>query len=120
MSLMDAARWFNLGKLDQLDGKQKLKFAYQGVDFVVFWVDVLQLPVCFVDRCSHQDVKLSDFGSIGDTHLVCLAHGARFQLPGGQVENFPACDGLKRVDLQVDSDVIYASLDDLSRFAFSG
>ena len=42
--------------------------------------------VCFLDQCSHQPVKLSEFGEIRSGVLVCHAHGGGFDLArGGKV-----------------------------------
>lgn len=113
LTLHDDGRWLSIGSLAELKSKQKLQLFQQGSKLVVFWVESLQAPVCFVDRCSHQDIKLSDFGRIEDRSLVCLAHGARFSLPSGDAEQFPACVALKKVGLLVDGDMISVNLADL-------
>lgn len=113
LTLHDDGRWLSIGSLAELKSKQKLQLSQQGSKLVVFWVESLQAPVCFVDRCSHQDIKLSDFGRIEDRSLVCLAHGARFSLPSGDAEQFPACVALKKVGLLVDGDMLSANLADL-------
>ena len=52
--------------------------------------------LCFTDQCSHQPVKLSEFGEIFGSQLVCHAHGARFDLcDQGKALCFPA-----RADLE--------------------
>lgn len=115
LTLRDDNRWLSVGSLAQLKVKQKLKLSHQGINLALFWVESLQEPVCFVDRCSHQDVKLSDFGRVEGTSLVCLAHGARFQLPSGDAEQFPACDALKKLRVDVKGDDLYVSMEDLDR-----
>ncbi len=35
---------------------------------------------CFLDQCSHQPIKLSDFGEVSGGRLVCHAHGGTFDL----------------------------------------
>ena len=61
---------------------------------------------CFKDQCSHQDVKLSEFGEVVDKELVCYAHGARFQCMTGQVLGAPAFAPLERYELRVENGVV--------------
>jgi len=35
---------------------------------------------CYVDECTHQPVKLSEFGEVTGGRLVCHAHGGTFDL----------------------------------------
>lgn len=44
----------------------------------------------YQDRCSHQDVRMSDFGDVKQGKLVCYAHGARFALANGAPIGHPA------------------------------
>jgi nitrite reductase/ring-hydroxylating ferredoxin subunit len=36
--------------------------------------------LCFLDQCSHQPIKLSEFGEFKNGRLVCHAHGGVFDL----------------------------------------
>lgn len=44
----------------------------------------------YEDRCSHQDIPLSDFGQIDGEEIICLAHGARFCINSGAPKCEPA------------------------------
>lgn len=53
---------------------------------------------CYLDRCSHQPVKLSEFGEVSGGRLVCHAHGGTFDLDGkGRVLCDPPLDALTPV-----------------------
>lgn len=39
--------------------------------------------LCYLDRCAHQPVKLSEFGELRGGLLVCHAHGGGFDLARG-------------------------------------
>jgi nitrite reductase/ring-hydroxylating ferredoxin subunit len=68
----------------QLGGKDLILIRVQG-----------QL-MCFLDQCSHQPVKLSEFGEIREGVLVCHAHGGGFDLArGGMVLCGPPREPLK-------------------------
>lgn len=50
---------------------------------------------CYVDECTHQPVKLSEFGEVVGGHLVCHAHGGTFDLDNkGKVICDPPYDAL--------------------------
>lgn len=57
---------------------------------------------CYKDKCSHQDVRLSDFGRRHEDRLLCLAHGAIFELSTGAAIRGPACEGLESFETSVD------------------
>lgn len=65
---------------------------------------------CFVDRCSHQDIKLSEFGAIQSGAIICFAHNARFACRDGQVLCPPAEQGLTLWPCQVSGDEIHLAL----------
>jgi nitrite reductase/ring-hydroxylating ferredoxin subunit len=51
--------------------------------------------LCFLDQCSHQPVKLSEFGQVQGGQLVCHAHGGVFDLDReGRVLCPPPKEGL--------------------------
>lgn len=50
----------------------------------------------FEDRCSHQPVKLSEFGETHRGRLICHAHGGVFDIEqGGAVVKGPPCEALR-------------------------
>ena len=65
---------------------------------------------CFVDRCSHQDIKLSEFGALQGGTIICFAHNARFSCVDGHVLCPPAEQGLSRWPIKViGQDIFLAS-----------
>ncbi len=44
----------------------------------------------YQDQCSHQDVRMSDFGDVRRGQLICYAHGARFAIADGAPLGLPA------------------------------
>lgn len=51
---------------------------------------------CYEDQCTHQPVKLSEFGEVMGGRLVCHAHGGTFDLDKeGAVICNPPFDALK-------------------------
>ncbi len=54
---------------------------------------------CYLDQCSHQPIKLSEFGEITAGRLVCHAHGGTFDLDSkGRVVCDPPVDALTSVE----------------------
>lgn len=65
----------------------------------------------YLDRCSHQDVKLSEFGEIlPNGQLICYAHGACFDLPSGAPLCFPASTGLQTFPTRLDQGKVYIDM----------
>jgi 3-phenylpropionate/trans-cinnamate dioxygenase ferredoxin subunit len=59
-----------------------------------------------VDRCSHEDLPLSD-GEIEDGILVCQYHGARFDPATGAARALPAVKPIKTYPVEVRDDGVY-------------
>ena len=102
-------KWQNLGPIDSFPAETVLPVALDGLNVVVIQAGPT-LYHCFRDRCSHQDVKLSDFGAIRNGELVCDAHGAFFELASGARLKGPNCGALDRFETKVESGILYAKI----------
>ena len=58
------------------------------------------------DRCSHEDLPLSD-GELEGGILVCQYHGARFDVASGAPRGLPAVKPVKTYPVEVRDDGIY-------------
>jgi len=63
-----------------------------------------------IDRCSHEDLPLSDGEMEGDT-LVCTYHGARFDVTSGAARGLPAVKPLKVFPVEIREDGIFVQSD---------
>lgn len=59
-----------------------------------------------VDRCTHEDLPLSD-GELEGSTLVCSYHGARFDVTSGAARGLPAVRPLKSYPVEIRDDGIY-------------
>lgn len=59
-----------------------------------------------VDRCTHEDLPLSD-GEMEGNLLVCSYHGARFDVTTGAARGLPAVKPLKTFPVEMREDGIY-------------
>ncbi|MFC1574786.1 Rieske (2Fe-2S) protein [Gemmatimonadota bacterium] len=59
-----------------------------------------------LDRCSHEDLPLSD-GELEGATLVCTYHGARFDVTSGAPRGLPAVKPLKSFPVEIREDGIY-------------
>ena len=59
-----------------------------------------------LDRCSHEDLPLSD-GDLESGILVCSYHGARFDVASGAPRGLPAVKPIKTFSVEVREDGIY-------------
>ncbi len=63
---------------------------------------------CFFDRCSHQDVRLSDFAQLDvGGGILCFAHGARFCSRSGTPLSFPGTTSLWVAEVKVEGAEIW-------------
>lgn len=67
---------------------------------------------CFGDFCTHQDIKLSEFGEVEGDELVCYAHGARFGICDGAPLCFPATEALKTYPVKVEGGAVLVEVKD--------
>ncbi len=63
------------------------------------------------DRCSHQDVSLSD-GELDadDLTIECPKHGASFSLESGQPLSLPPTQPVPTYDVVIEGDAIYLEM----------
>lgn len=62
------------------------------------------------DQCSHEEFPLSD-GEIDGNQVVCLLHGARFDLETGAARALPAVRPVRVYECRVEGDEIQVRLD---------
>ena len=65
---------------------------------------------CFYDRCSHQDVRLSEFAQLDRGTILCFAHGARFCDSSGEALCFPGNVPLWKASVKVEQERVYLQL----------
>lgn len=103
----DDAHWVRLAATTDLAEESALRVEHHGV------------PVCLarsqgrlhaiVDRCSHQDVPLSE-GDVEDGTIECFMHGSRFDLATGEALGPPAVDDVIVFPLRVEGDDVYVAV----------
>ncbi|SMF06757.1 Rieske (2Fe-2S) protein [Pseudobacteriovorax antillogorgiicola] len=96
--------WYNICKFDELQSDVLQRFELPAQAIVVVKSD--DKVSAFQDRCSHQDIPLSDFGQIQDGEIICFAHGAKFCAADGKVLCAPATAPLKAFPCKVESGVV--------------
>ena len=78
-----------------------------------FYVDGIAIAVCninnnfyaFRDECSHETFPLSD-GDIEGDNIVCIYHGAEFDVKTGEAVCLPAIEPVEAYELKVEGDDI--------------
>lgn len=102
--------WQQLCRLDELSEDEIASYSLQGHDIIAI-LDKAGEPKVYEDLCSHQDVKLSDFGEITpERELICHAHAARFCLKTGSALCQPASEPIKSYPCKVDGDTLHVLL----------
>ncbi len=62
------------------------------------------------DECTHECFPLSE-GNLHDGELVCLLHGARFDVRTGAVLGPPAYEPVKTYEVRIEGDDIMVAVD---------
>jgi 3-phenylpropionate/trans-cinnamate dioxygenase ferredoxin subunit len=100
-------RWVRIAAAADIADERALRVEHDGI------------PVCLarsrgrlhavVDRCTHQDVPLSE-GEVEDGTIECYLHGSRFDLETGRALGPPAIKDVTIFSLRVDGDDVYVAL----------
>ncbi len=92
-------KWVPVQALAEILENEIIPFSFEGSA----WILIRQEHdvSAFVDVCSHQAIKLSEFGEIQQGVLVCHAHGAAFDCRDGKELCFPASSPLQKVPVRV-------------------
>lgn len=61
------------------------------------------------DRCSHEEIKLSD-GDFEEGTVTCIAHGAKFDCKSGKHLCLPAVKGVKSYPVSIKGDKIFVDI----------
>ena len=72
----------------------------------VVLVNVEGVVYAVLDRCTHEDLPLSD-GELEGPNLVCSYHGARFDVASGSPRGLPAVKPVKTFPVEMREDGIY-------------
>ncbi|MGI9534516.1 MAG: Rieske (2Fe-2S) protein [Thermodesulfobacteriota bacterium] len=83
-----------------------------------FVVDNISIAICnrnnnfyaFRDECSHEAFPLSD-GYLEDDNIICMYHGAEFDVKTGEALCLPAIEPIDVYDIKIDGDEILVKID---------
>lgn len=96
--------WQRLCAITELDADEMFAATVAGYELIAV-IDSHGTPKVFKDLCSHQDVRLSDFGEITpERELICHAHAARFCLADGRALCQPATEAIVSYPCKVDGE----------------
>ena len=98
------ADWIKVGTLEDCP-PGSLRSVMVGIHPVVL-ANVDGTIYAVMDRCSHEDLPLSD-GEVEGGNIVCQYHGARFDLASGAARGLPAVRPVKTFPVELRDDGIY-------------
>ena len=98
------ADWIKVSTLEECP-PGSLRSVMVGMDPVVL-ANVDGTVYAVMDRCSYEDLPLSD-GEVEGCVLVCHYHGARFDLASGAPRSLPAVKPIKTFSVELRDDGIY-------------
>lgn len=94
---------------DLADGEAR-RFDLGGVSIALVRIGVDWYAIG--DRCTHQDVSLSDGEVLADTReLECPKHGSCFSLETGEVDSLPATKPVPAYVVRIDDRDVYVEVD---------
>jgi len=102
------SQWVRVGALQDMPEDEIIPFSQHAIDCILIRRgDVVS---AFLDLCSHQEIKLSEFGEIQRGVLVCHAHGAAFDCENGRELCFPATRPLQSIPTRIHAGQVEISL----------
>lgn len=104
------SNWQRLCEVKDLSEDDMVAATIAGFELIAV-LDGSGAPKVFKDLCSHQDVRLSDFGEItAERELICHAHAARFCLADGRALCQPATEAIASYPCKVVGDELMVLL----------
>jgi nitrite reductase/ring-hydroxylating ferredoxin subunit len=102
------SEWIVVGALQDMPENEIIPFSRASGDYILIrrGAEVS----AFVDLCSHQEIKLSEFGEIQHGVLICHAHGAAFDCRDGKELCFPATSPLQRIPTRLTEGIVELQL----------
>jgi 3-phenylpropionate/trans-cinnamate dioxygenase ferredoxin component len=100
----ETGTWFRVATLGELEEDGKLGVRVAGREVALFLVK--GRIFAFDDACPHADVPLSDMGAVVAGRLICLAHGADFDLETGETCSPLADDPLESYEARIVGDTV--------------
>lgn len=95
------SEWIPVGALQDMPENEIIPFSHSRQDYIV--IRRGDEVTAFVDLCSHQEIKLSEFGEIQQGVLICHAHGAAFDCHDGKELCFPATSPLQKIPTRLNA-----------------
>ena len=99
--------WQRLCRIDEIPSDDVLPVKAGGRALAVCAVEGRYFV--FEDRCTHEDVQLSN-GFLEGCEIECPLHGSRFDLRNGKCLTPPASDDLRIYATKAESGELYADL----------
>jgi 3-phenylpropionate/trans-cinnamate dioxygenase ferredoxin subunit len=100
------ADWIKVSTLEECP-PGSLRSVMVGVNPVVL-ANVDGTVYALMDRCSHEDLPLSD-GELEGGNIACTYHGARFDMASGAPRGLPAVKPVKTYPVEIREDGIYVN-----------
>lgn len=98
------SEWIFVGALQDMPENEIIPFSHHAGDYIL--VRRGEEVSAFVDLCSHQEIKLSEFGEIQRGVLICHAHGAAFDCHDGKALCFPAKSPLQQIATRITAGLV--------------
>ena len=102
-------RWIDAAALKDLPPGEKLGVKVAGKEIALFNVEGRVFAV--EDYCPHFGAALSEVGHVKGCEVVCVLHGARFDLESGRVLADPAERDIAQYATRVEGGRILVALD---------
>ncbi|MDQ7008280.1 MAG: non-heme iron oxygenase ferredoxin subunit [Acidobacteriota bacterium] len=103
------ARYHKVASLDRLPPGEKLGVEVEGHE--IFLCNVDGTIHALEDCCPHQGARLSDVGHLRPGQVLCVLHGACFDLGSGALLAPPAARDIHRYPVRVEGGAIYVEVE---------
>ena len=99
--------WTFICRVDEVPADDVLPVSVEGHELAVCGFESMYFV--FIDRCSHEDVALSN-GFLEGCEIECPKHGSRFDIRTGRCLNAPADTDIATYPTKIEDGALYAQL----------
>ena len=103
-------RWIEAARLADLPPGEKSGVRVGGLEIALFNVEGRIFAI--EDHCPHFGAPLSEVGHVRGCDVICVLHGARFDLETGRVLADPAERDIETYDTRLEGDRVLVAIEE--------
>ncbi len=99
-----------VGRVEDVQENQAVGVEVEGISILIVKKD--GKIYVFEDRCSHQEMPISENYDLEGGKLICMWHGAEFDLETGKNLSMPAPAPIKKFETEINNGEIFVIIEE--------